>query len=116
MKRANSKLTALTLITTLVVATFASTTAYANDNIDAVDQTVSRGFKPIDDESLRKALGNSNSQNYTIRAKLPENTNLKNQGISITGRVEIPSKTPENSSWFWKLWNRFTTFVKGIFN
>ncbi|NQK16184.1 hypothetical protein HO520_03705 [Streptococcus suis] len=115
MKRANSKLAALTLITTLAVTSVIGTTVHA-DVQEKVDQAVSRGFKPIDDESLRKSLGNSNPQNYTIRAKLPENTNLKSQGISITGKVEIPSKSSENSSWFWKLWNRFTTFVKNIFS
>ncbi|HEO8609337.1 TPA: hypothetical protein TZS83_002031 [Streptococcus suis] len=116
MKQANSKLAALTLITTLAVATFASTTAHANDNIDAVDQTVSRGYTPINENSLKNALKNKNSSNYIVRAKFPENTNLKNQGISIIGTVKTQPKIPENSSWFWDLWNRFTTFVKGIFS
>ncbi|MGQ7602589.1 hypothetical protein ACTGYE_09105 [Streptococcus suis] len=116
MKQANSKLAALTLITTLAVATFASTTAHANDNINAGDQTVSRGYTPINENSLKNALKNQNSSNYIVRAKFPENTNLKNQGISITGKAEIPSKSSENSSWFWNLWTRFTTFVKGIFS
>ncbi|HEM5176111.1 TPA: hypothetical protein U1319_001483 [Streptococcus suis] len=115
MKQANSKLAALTLITTLAVTSVIGTTVHAEVQ-EKADQAVSRGFKPIDGESLRKALGNSNSQNYTIRAKFG-NTNFKSQGISIIGPVETQQpKTPENSSWFWDLWTRFTTFVKSIFS
>ncbi|MCO8241415.1 hypothetical protein NKE68_05615 [Streptococcus suis] len=116
MKQANSKLAALTLITTLAVATFASTTAHANDNINAGDQTVARGYNPINENSLKNALKNPNSREYRIIAKFPENNNFKNRGITSIGKVEIPSKTPENSSWFWDLWTRFKTFVKGIFS
>ncbi|CYU92436.1 hypothetical protein HPA07_06895 [Streptococcus suis] len=114
MKRANSKLAALTLITTLAVTSVIGTTVHA-DVQEKADQAVSRGFKPIDSESLRKALGNSNSQNYTIRAKF-ENTKFKNQEISIIGPVKTQQpKTPENSSWFWNFWTRFKEFCKGIF-
>lgn len=34
----------------------------------------------------------------TLRAKFPENNNFKNRGITSIGKVEIPSKIPENSS------------------
>ncbi|AND00099.1 hypothetical protein [Streptococcus suis] len=115
MKRANSKLAALTLITTLAVATFASTTAHANDNINAGDQTVAGKHKPITEEQLQRAIGNRNPNSIQIQAKF-ENTNLKNQGITLTGKAEIPSKSSENSSWFWNLWTRFKEFVKGSFS
>ncbi|HFR3840485.1 TPA: hypothetical protein ACHWA0_002029, partial [Streptococcus suis] len=61
-------------------------------------------------------IGDRDPQNITLRAKFPENNNFKNRGITSIGKVEIPSKIPENSSWFWDLWNRFTTFVKNIFS
>ncbi|MGV3251410.1 hypothetical protein ACEE64_09715 [Streptococcus suis] len=116
MKRANSKLAALTLITTLAVATFASTTAYANDNIWAGDQAVARNHKPITNEQLQKTIGNKNQNHITIQARFGEDK-IKSQGIKILGPVETQQpKTLENSSWFWKLWNRFTTFVKSIFS
>ncbi|MCL4881342.1 hypothetical protein [Streptococcus suis] len=109
MKRANSKLVALTLITTLAVTSVIGTTVHA-------DQTVAGKHKPITDEQLQKAIGDRNPNNIKIQAKF-ENTKFKNQEISIIGTVKIQQpKTPENSSWFWDLWNRFTTFVKNIFS
>ncbi|WP_024414229.1 hypothetical protein [Streptococcus suis] len=116
MKQANSKLAALTLITTLAVATFASTTAHANDNINAGDQTVARGYNPINENSLKNALKNPNSREYSIIAKFPKNTNLENKGISMLGPIKMSPESSENSSWFWNLWTRFKEFVKGSFS
>ncbi|HEL9642651.1 TPA: hypothetical protein U2C31_000297 [Streptococcus suis] len=115
MKRANLKLAALTLITTLAVTSVIGTTVHAEEKVTA-DQTVAGKHKPITDEQLQKAIGDRNPNNIKIQAKF-ENTKFKNQEISIIGTVKTQQpKTPENSSWFWGLWNRFTTFVKNIFS
>ncbi|HEM4977813.1 TPA: hypothetical protein U1186_000609 [Streptococcus suis] len=109
MKRANSKLAALTLITTLGAATFASTTAHANDNIWTGDQAVARNHKPITNEQLQKTIGNQN--HITIQARFGEDK-IESHGIKILGPVKTQQpKTPD-----WNLWTRFTTFVKGIFS
>ncbi|MDG3264362.1 hypothetical protein MKM60_07850 [Streptococcus suis] len=114
MKQANSKLVALTLITTLAVTSVFATTVHAEEKVTA-DQTVAGKHKPITGEQLQKAIGDRNPNSIQIQAKF-ENTNFKNQGITFIGKAEIPSKSSEKSSWFWELWTRFTTFVKGIFS
>ncbi|MGM5693034.1 hypothetical protein [Streptococcus suis] len=111
MKRANSKLSALTLITILAVTSVIGTTVHAEEKVTA-DQTVAGKHKPITNEQLQKAIGDRNPNNIKIQAKF-ENTNLKSQGISITGTVKTQPKAPEKPSWFW---NRFTTFIKNIFS
>ncbi|CYV11003.1 TPA: hypothetical protein ACHWA6_001410 [Streptococcus suis] len=108
MKRANSKLAALTLITTLAVTSVIATTVHAEEKVTP-DQAVAGKHKPITEEQLQRAIGNRNPNNIKIQAKF-ENTNLKSQGISITGTVKTQPKTPENSSWFWDLWTRFKKY------
>ncbi|HEL1907610.1 TPA: hypothetical protein TX976_001580 [Streptococcus suis] len=115
MKQANSKLAALTLITTLAVTSVIGTKVHANGHAEP-DQAVAGNYNPITNDYIKKNIGDRDPQNITLRAKFLENNNFKNRGITSIGKVEIPSKIPENSSWFWDLWNRFTTFVKGIFS
>ncbi|HEL1631685.1 TPA: hypothetical protein TXL41_001095 [Streptococcus suis] len=115
MKQANSKLAALTLITTLAVTSVIGTTVHANGHAEP-DQAVAGNYNPITNDYIKKTIGDRDPQNITLRAKFPENNNFKNRGITSIGKVEIPSKSSENSSWFWELWTRFTTFVKGIFS
>ncbi|HFI0922687.1 TPA: hypothetical protein ACGO2K_001008 [Streptococcus suis] len=115
MKQANSKLAALTLITTLAVTSVIGTTVHAEEEVTP-DQAVARNHKPITNEQLQKTIENKNQNHITIQARFGEDT-IKSQGIKILGPVKTQQpKTPENSSWFWNLWTRFTTFVKGIFS
>ncbi|HEM5112377.1 TPA: hypothetical protein U1250_000584 [Streptococcus suis] len=115
MKRANSKLAALTLITTLAVTSVIGTTVHA-DVQEKVDQAVSRGYSPITEKSLEKVLQGHNLNNFAINGVFPKNNNFKNNGINITGTVKTFPKSSESPSWFWNLWNRFKTFVKNIFS
>ncbi len=55
MKQANSKLVALTLITTLAVTSVIATTVHAEEKVTA-DQTVAGKHKPITGEQLQKRL------------------------------------------------------------